>query len=181
MVPNFAVLDASQPDIARLVQAMVQAREAVENRSWSHPQEPTTEEWWADVLADTLRAYPSTYCQYPLLNPRFKATEADLDEHWDKECLELSVWSKGESNGLRRYLGYLEKFRSTKDCAFLGLEEPWFSGDYLLHLCGWFVMPLRFLGHGPNVKIDFTGLTESLRRILIFLRKAPSFGAAIKQ
>jgi hypothetical protein len=21
-------------------------------RSWSHPQEPTTEEWWADVLAD---------------------------------------------------------------------------------------------------------------------------------
>jgi hypothetical protein len=31
---------------------MVQAREAVESRSWSHPQEPTTEEWWADVLAD---------------------------------------------------------------------------------------------------------------------------------
>ena len=52
MVPNFAVLDASQPDIARLVQAMVQARDAVATRSWSHPQEPTTEEWWADVLAD---------------------------------------------------------------------------------------------------------------------------------
>jgi hypothetical protein len=51
-VPNFAVLDASQPDIARLVQAMVQAREAVEYRSWSHPQEPITEELWADVLAD---------------------------------------------------------------------------------------------------------------------------------
>jgi hypothetical protein len=31
---------------------MVQARDAVETRSWSHPQEPTTEEWWADVLAD---------------------------------------------------------------------------------------------------------------------------------
>jgi hypothetical protein len=31
---------------------MVQARDAVESRSWSHPQEPTTEEWWADVLAD---------------------------------------------------------------------------------------------------------------------------------
>ncbi|HKD25560.1 MAG TPA: hypothetical protein VKC66_06550 [Xanthobacteraceae bacterium] len=25
---------------------------AVESRSWSHPQEPTTEEWWADVVAD---------------------------------------------------------------------------------------------------------------------------------
>jgi hypothetical protein len=31
---------------------MVQARDAVESRSWSHPQKPTTEEWWADVLAD---------------------------------------------------------------------------------------------------------------------------------
>jgi hypothetical protein len=125
---------------------------------------------------DTLRVYPSTYCQYPLLNPRFRATKADLDEDWDKECLELSVWSKGKSNGLRRYLSYLEKFRSTKDCAFLGPEEPWFSGDY--PLCGWFVMPLRFLGHGPNVKIDFTGLTESLRRTLIFLKNGPSFSSA---
>jgi hypothetical protein len=42
----------SQPDGARLVAAMIQARDAVESRSWSHPQEPTTEEWWADVLAD---------------------------------------------------------------------------------------------------------------------------------
>jgi hypothetical protein len=31
---------------------MVQARDAVGRRSWSHPQEPTGEEWWADVLAD---------------------------------------------------------------------------------------------------------------------------------
>src|SRR5262249_62067546 len=30
----------------------VQARDAVEHRSWSHPQELTSEEWWADVLAD---------------------------------------------------------------------------------------------------------------------------------
>jgi hypothetical protein len=52
MLPNFTLLDMSQPDVARLVTAMVQARDAVERRSWSHPQEPTTEEWWADVLAD---------------------------------------------------------------------------------------------------------------------------------
>jgi len=30
---------------------MLQAREAVDRRSWSHPQESTGEEWWADVLA----------------------------------------------------------------------------------------------------------------------------------
>jgi hypothetical protein len=50
--PNLVLLDATLPDIARLVTAMVQARDAVDSRSWSHPQAPTTEEWWADVLAD---------------------------------------------------------------------------------------------------------------------------------
>jgi hypothetical protein len=49
---NFVLLDTALPDVARLVAAMVQARGAVERRSWSHPQAPTTEEWWADVLAD---------------------------------------------------------------------------------------------------------------------------------
>ena len=52
MASNFALLDVSLPDVARLVAAMVQARDAVERRSWAHPQEPTGEEWWADVLAD---------------------------------------------------------------------------------------------------------------------------------
>jgi hypothetical protein len=49
---NFALLDANRPEVARLIAAMVQARDAVEHHSWSHPQEPTGEEWWADVLAD---------------------------------------------------------------------------------------------------------------------------------
>jgi hypothetical protein len=31
---------------------MLRARDAVDRRSWSHPQEPTSDEWWADVLAD---------------------------------------------------------------------------------------------------------------------------------
>jgi len=51
-MPNFVLLDATLPDVARLLAAMVQARDAVEHRSWSHPQEPTGEEWWADVLTD---------------------------------------------------------------------------------------------------------------------------------
>src|SRR5215510_972935 len=50
--PNFVILNGSFPDVGRLVAAMLKARQAVESRSWSHPQEPTTEEWWADVLAD---------------------------------------------------------------------------------------------------------------------------------
>jgi hypothetical protein len=48
--PNFTLLDSSLPEIGRLISAMLQARDAVERRSWSHPQEP--EHWWADVLAD---------------------------------------------------------------------------------------------------------------------------------
>jgi len=51
-MPNFALLDMHHPEVAKLVGAMLQARDAVGRRSWSHPMEPTTEEWWADVLAD---------------------------------------------------------------------------------------------------------------------------------
>src|SRR5262245_27555328 len=51
-MPNFTPLDMSLPEVAILVAAMVQPRDAVSRRSWSHPQEPTGEEWWADVLAD---------------------------------------------------------------------------------------------------------------------------------
>src|SRR5262249_57277143 len=50
--PNFVLLDSTRPDIADLVVAMLQARDAVVRRSWSHPQEPAGEAWWADVLAD---------------------------------------------------------------------------------------------------------------------------------
>src|SRR5215471_1882279 len=49
---NFTALDMSLPEVAILVAAMVQARDVVSRRSWSHPQEPTGEDWWADVLAD---------------------------------------------------------------------------------------------------------------------------------
>jgi hypothetical protein len=48
MLPNLVLLDSNLPHVARLIAAMVQARDAVESRSWSHPQELTTEEWWAD-------------------------------------------------------------------------------------------------------------------------------------
>src|SRR5262245_28526411 len=46
---NFALLEMSHPEVVSLVTAMPQARDAVERRSWAPPQEPTGEEWWADV------------------------------------------------------------------------------------------------------------------------------------
>jgi hypothetical protein len=52
MSPNFTFLDPSRPEVATLVAAMVQAHDAVGRRTWSHPKESTTDEWWADVLAD---------------------------------------------------------------------------------------------------------------------------------
>jgi hypothetical protein len=58
--PNFILLDTRLPEIGGLIVAMVQARDAVGRRSWSHPQEPTTEDWWADVLADPRLRRPTT-------------------------------------------------------------------------------------------------------------------------
>jgi hypothetical protein len=51
-MPNFTLLDMHHPEVTKLVAAMLQARDAVGRRSWSHPAEPVTEEWWADVLSD---------------------------------------------------------------------------------------------------------------------------------
>jgi transposase-like protein len=49
---EFLEAGKNRPEIASLLAEMLQARAAVERRSWWHPQEPTGEEWWADVLAD---------------------------------------------------------------------------------------------------------------------------------
>jgi hypothetical protein len=51
MSRNFVLLDATLPDVARLVTAMAQARDAVESRSWSHPQESMLE-WDSAIFTD---------------------------------------------------------------------------------------------------------------------------------
>ena len=56
--PNFTRLDPGRPEIAILMDAMLRAREVVASRSWSTSQEPTTEHWWADVLADPRARIP---------------------------------------------------------------------------------------------------------------------------
>jgi hypothetical protein len=51
-VPNFARLYPSLPAVAILVEAMLKARDVFASRPVAASQEPTTEHWWADVLAD---------------------------------------------------------------------------------------------------------------------------------
>jgi hypothetical protein len=57
--PNFARLATDRPEISRLVTAMLQARQAIVQRSWSHPQEDSSDDWWADVLADPRARRPT--------------------------------------------------------------------------------------------------------------------------
>ena len=51
----------------------------------------------------TLRAYPTKFRQYPLLNPRFEADAGDLDAKFDTECLNVTTLSKGDNEALDRY------------------------------------------------------------------------------
>ena len=90
--PNFTLLDASRPEIANLLGAMLQAREAVERRSWSNPQEPAREAWWADVLAD-LRAR--------------RRSQAGVHGHdlriCDEPCATLLRVCPGTSSGITKF------------------------------------------------------------------------------
>jgi hypothetical protein len=45
-------LDPGRSDVGMLIGAMLRAREVIATKSWSTSQEPTSEHWWADVLAD---------------------------------------------------------------------------------------------------------------------------------
>jgi hypothetical protein len=49
---NFTRLDPGRSDVGMLIGAMLRAREIIATKSWSTSQEPTSENWWADVLAD---------------------------------------------------------------------------------------------------------------------------------
>ena len=49
---NFTRLDPGRSDVGMLIGAMLRAREVIATKSWSTSQEPTSEHWWADVLAD---------------------------------------------------------------------------------------------------------------------------------
>ena len=84
------MLDANRPEVARLIAAMVQARDAVEHRSWSHPQEARGEEWWADVLAcdwratDLIASHGADYGMPNLLNHLAAPSCSRLGSNWDR-------------------------------------------------------------------------------------------------
>lgn len=112
----------------------------------------------------TIRAYPSKYREYPLLNPRFKATAAHWDPSWDRDCLEITVISRGDTSHLDRYL---KTFGSSRTCAFA--PQPFYSADEH-HYHGHFLMPVRFSGRGHNTEIDFDPMKKTLRNLLGFLQ-----------
>ena len=56
---NFTRLDPGRSDVGMLIGAMLRAREVIATKSWSTSQEPTSEHWWADVLADPRARIPN--------------------------------------------------------------------------------------------------------------------------
>jgi hypothetical protein len=84
IAPNFALLDMSHPGVAILVAAMVQAREAVDRRSWSHPQAPTGEEWWAVARDELIAAHGADYAMPNLLNHLAAPGCSRLGSQWDR-------------------------------------------------------------------------------------------------
>jgi hypothetical protein len=66
--PNFVVLDSGNPEIVHLIAAMLEAREAVDRRSWSHPQEPT--------------GFPGRLVGKRLACGRVRRETISADRHW---------------------------------------------------------------------------------------------------
>jgi hypothetical protein len=78
---------------------MLQARDAVSHRSWSHPQEPITDAWWADDKRDIIlvacskcdwraafsrASHGADYAMPNLLNYLAAPNCSRLGSHWDR-------------------------------------------------------------------------------------------------
>jgi hypothetical protein len=104
----------------------------------------------------TLRVYPRKG-QYPLLNPRFKPTAADVNPQCREECLEIAVWSKGEDASLDALLASFQ----CAACVFVpGSEE---RPPYRYH--GTFAIPVHFIGEAGKEQIAFAELSRPLVQI----------------
>ena len=62
LMPNFILLDASRPEVATIVTAMLQARAAAGRGSWQHPQEPTGD----DLGRRASRSSPAQNAPFPV-------------------------------------------------------------------------------------------------------------------
>jgi hypothetical protein len=114
----------------------------------------------------TLRVYLTKRGRYPLLNPRFEPTAAELDANLDTECLDFTVLSKGDDGSLDRHL---LSFPSSDQCTFVRVATA--SGRYYCH--GHFIIPVRFSGATGSEEIDFVNLGAPLGSILSHLRAGP--------
>ena len=117
----------------------------------------------------TIRAYPVKYLQYPLLNPRFIPTAIGLGEKFDREYLEVVVYSKGPAQQLDKAL---RMFVSDMQCEYVSMINNAANEDdvdgYNCH--GFFLMPLYFKGKGKSTAIDFPSLRPQLKRVLDFCK-----------
>jgi uncharacterized glyoxalase superfamily protein PhnB len=111
----------------------------------------------------TLRVYTRKN-QYPLLNPRFRETAVEVNPQWDKECLEVTVISKGKDASLDPLLS---SFQDTVSCVFVPSSEV--ARGYRYH--GYFFMPLSFIGESGMEQIAFAELSPSLVAIYELLRR----------
>ena len=119
----------------------------------------------------TIRAYPVKHLQYPLLNPRFTPTAIGLGEQYDREYLEINVYSKGAAQPLDERI---QKFESDARCEYV----QFFIDDAMnndgenitdgFNYHGVFLIPLYFKGKGKNIDIDFSALRPQLKRVLDF-------------
>lgn len=114
----------------------------------------------------TLRAYPTSFAKYPLLNPRFEPDAEDLDSRLNTECLNVTVLSKGDDGSLDRQL---RAFPSDGTCAFVPVGIA--VSGYNCH--GHFVVPLRFSGEPGNEEINWGVLGTGLSGMLRHLRQSP--------
>ena len=112
----------------------------------------------------TLRVYLRQDQRYPLLNPRFERTAADLDAALDRECVVVTVLSKHENGSLQRHL---EAYPAADHSRFVPNGVAKFG--YFCH--GYFVVSLAFSGTEGSEDIEFDHLAIPFRAILAHMRR----------
>lgn len=101
-----------------------------------------------DKHRTTIRAYPRTWLEYPLLNPRFVAPPF------------LCIFIYSKSDALDRKL---VRFSPSETCWFEE-QATWISGGYRHH--GFFAIELQFWRDSSGrLRIDYDALAPELERI----------------
>ncbi len=111
---------------------------------------------------NTIRAYPVKHQVYPLLNPRFRTSAIYYGNNFDKEFLQIVVYTKGNTTRLREKL---HNFRSSEKLIFFEFSGSVNSSDQYIYM-GSFFIPLTFKQTGKYCEINFEPLRKPLETIL---------------